>query len=298
MFTSPALAHRIDLAEARLVAAIVARVQARHPHVRAFAEPVAGGFALFAGAGNPVNKVIGIGFDAPPAAADLERIERRFSERGAETRAEVSTLARAETHEALARRGYVLTGFENVLGRPLAPGGNASAPSPGDASLATARVDPSPAGIDVRLVQASDLDASDLDAWVAAVTAGFSAPDDSGAGGDQPLPPSEELAAVFDDIYRAEGFTRYLALVDGEIAGGASMRLDEGIAFLAGATTLPRFRRRGVQRALLARRLHDAAHAGATLAVVSTQPGTTSQANVQRHGFALLYSRAVVVRPA
>ena len=40
-----------------------------------------------------------------------------------------------------------------------------------------------------------------------------------------------------------------------------------------------------------------AADFGPDLAVVTTQPGSKSQENVQRRGFALLYSRAILVRP-
>jgi GNAT superfamily N-acetyltransferase len=130
------------------------------------------------------------------------------------------------------------------------------------------------------------------------VTAGFAAPDESGAGGAQPLPESDALAALFEDVCRAGGVLRYLARVDGQIAGGASMRIDGEVALLAGAATLPAFRRRGVQRALLRTRLRTAALAGCALAVVATQPGSASQANVQRQGFSLLYARAVLVKPA
>ena len=75
------------------------------------------------------------------------------------------------------------------------------------------------------------------------------------------------------------------------------MRLDEaGVAQLAGAATLPAFRRRGVQRALLAARLAAARRAGCDLAVVTTQPGTQSQVNAERQGFRLLYARAILVK--
>lgn len=286
MFATPALAHRIDLVEARLVHAIVARVQAAHPDVGAFAAPVAGGWALFAGPGNPVNKLIGAGFDAVPEPGAFEDVERAFAARGSEVRAEVATLARAETHEWLARRGYVLRGFESVLGRKLARDLEQDREGPAAGSPSAAVPD-----IDVRAVEDGE-----VDAWVATVTAGFAAPDASGAGGDQPLPTGDALAAMMDDVFRAGGFSRYLARVSGEVAGGASMRLDEGIALLAGAATLPGFRRRGVQRAMLQARLADAAREGCDLAIVVTQPGSTSQANVQRQGFALLYARAVLVK--
>jgi GNAT superfamily N-acetyltransferase len=65
---------------------------------------------------------------------------------------------------------------------------------------------------------------------------------------------------------------------------------------LCGAATLPAFRRRGVQSALLHARLAQARQAGCDLAVVTTQPGSKSQENVQRAGFELLYVRAVLVR--
>jgi GNAT superfamily N-acetyltransferase len=60
--------------------------------------------------------------------------------------------------------------------------------------------------------------------------------------------------------------------------------------------TAPAHRRRGVQTALLSARLADAAAAGCDIAVVTTQPGSKSQQNVQRRGFDLLYTRAVLVK--
>ncbi len=75
------------------------------------------------------------------------------------------------------------------------------------------------------------------------------------------------------------------------------MRLDPPVAQLCGATTLPEKRRRGVQTALLRERLARARESGCEVAVVTTQPGSKSQQNVQRQGFALLYTRAVLVRP-
>ena len=74
------------------------------------------------------------------------------------------------------------------------------------------------------------------------------------------------------------------------------MRITHGVAQLTGAATVPSARRRGVQAALLAARLDDAAAAGCDLAVVTTAPGSTSQKNVQRRGFQLMYTRAVLVK--
>lgn len=80
------------------------------------------------------------------------------------------------------------------------------------------------------------------------------------------------------------------------VAGGASLRLSNGVAQLAGAATLPEHRRQGVQSALLSERLADAAREGCDVAVVTTEPGSKSQQNVQKIGFELLYSRAVLIK--
>jgi len=68
------------------------------------------------------------------------------------------------------------------------------------------------------------------------------------------------------------------------------------VAQLCGAATLPAHRRQGVQTALLLSRLDLARDAGCDVAVVTTQPGSKSQENVQRQGFQLLYTRAVLIR--
>ena len=63
-----------------------------------------------------------------------------------------------------------------------------------------------------------------------------------------------------------------------------------------GAATLPEFRGRGVQTALINRRLWAAAQQGSEYAVVSTTPGSGSQRNMERRGFRLAYSKIVMVR--
>ena len=77
-----------------------------------------------------------------------------------------------------------------------------------------------------------------------------------------------------------------------------SVRVHDGVAQFCGASTLPQHRGRGVQTALLAHRMTDAARQGATLAVVTTQPGSKSQENAQKHGFDLLYARNVLRKDA
>jgi len=60
---------------------------------------------------------------------------------------------------------------------------------------------------------------------------------------------------------------------------------------LFGASTLPAFRNRGVQTALLKQRLARAAAENCDLAVCIAAPGSSSQRNVVRLGFSVLYTR-------
>jgi GNAT superfamily N-acetyltransferase len=172
----------------------------------------------------------------------------------------------------LTERGYRLESFENVLGLALTDG-------PEQAT---------PAGIEVR-----PSGADEFDEWLRVMADGVAVPDVEGV-------PDEEfsrdvLVRALRDL-AAAGSVRYAALRDGVVAGGGSLRMTEGIAQLTGAATVPAHRRRGVQTALLSARLADAAAAGCDLAVVTTQPGSKSQQNVQRQGFELLYTRAVLVK--
>ena len=118
LFADRTLAGRVEAAECRLSVAIVNAVIARGGD--AFSLRVNGGAAVFSGAGSPINKVIGIGFDNGFADTAWEAAERQFADRGCPVRVELSTLADLSIASGLSRRGYVLTEFENVLGFSLA----------------------------------------------------------------------------------------------------------------------------------------------------------------------------------
>jgi GNAT superfamily N-acetyltransferase len=88
-----------------------------------------------------------------------------------------------------------------------------------------------------------------------------------------------------------------LAKVDGQPAGGGTLSIRAGVAGLFGASTLPAYRNRGVQTALLNARLARAAELGCNLAACLAQPGSSSQRNVARQGFQTLYTRLKFEKP-
>ncbi len=78
-------------------------------------------------------------------------------------------------------------------------------------------------------------------------------------------------------------------------AAGGSFRKLASPRF-SGRQRLPEYRGRGVQTALIAQRLHEAALAGCEYAVVSTNPGSGSQRNMERRGFHVAYTKPVMMR--
>ncbi len=89
------------------------------------------------------------------------------------------------------------------------------------------------------------------------------------------------------------GWHLYLARVGGEPAGAAVLVVDGDLAYLANASTLPEFRNRGVQRALIAARVADARAAGCETVCSGTAFGSVSQRNLERAGLHVAYTKAV-----
>jgi GNAT superfamily N-acetyltransferase len=274
VFADAALAARIDRAEARLCAEIAQAVGARQPQRGSMVLPISGGLAVFVSRSSPVNKVIGLALDSALDIDALERIEKEWAHQGEPVRVELSILADPAVGRALTDRGYRLHGFENVLGLAL-DGTPVDAPAE---SIAVERVPD-----------------DHLQPWLDIAVDAFANLDGTGSVADEALP-REQLAGMLAEAMGGAGFIRYLARVEGEAVGEAVMRIDGDLAQMAGAGTLPRARGRGVQKALVRRRLADARQAGCTLAVVTTAPGTRSQDNVMRRGFDVLYARAILVR--
>ena len=278
MFATGSLASRIERAEAGLILDAAAACARRVPADRMVVREACGGVGVYVEPGAPFNKVAGLGFDGVPSPQFFEALERDFAERQAPLQFEVSSLADPGIVRTLTQRGYALVGFENVLGLRIHAGIADSLDTPDD---------------DIEVGEAAIAESS---VWIDTVTTGFLQPDVFDG------PPSHEsferelLERIFADMAAAPGFERYLARRGGAIAGGASFRTQDGVAQLNGAATLPQHRRHGVQSALLRYRLMEAARRGCDVAVVTTQPGSKSQENVQRSGFSLLYTRAILIK--
>lgn len=88
------------------------------------------------------------------------------------------------------------------------------------------------------------------------------------------------------------GWSLYLARVNGRPAAAATLYLRDGVGYLADSATNPSFRRRGLQLALLRRRIRDAGCAGADLVFSGAEPLSSSHRNMERVGLRLQFTRA------
>ena len=271
MIGTTALARRIEAAEVRLGLAVVDGARERGDTV-VFAERVGSGVAVYCGPGAPMTKVIGAGVAEPVTDEDIDCVEGAFAPVGERPVWEVSSLGDLASVRRLEGRGYRLQRVELVLGRDLAR---------------PTLIDPPPRGIVVTRGRDED--------WARVAVAGFSVPDVvDGRDGPAEQFDLDALEGVMRQFAGAPDIRRYVALLDGEPAGAASGRVDAGLFQLFGAATLPQFRRRGVQGALLGARLAEARQAQCDLAVVTVEPGSLSQSNVDRRLFTPLYSRLVL----
>jgi len=221
---------------------------------------VAGAIATYDGAESPMTQTFGLGLASPVLAEELERLEEFFQQRGAPVQHEVCPLAGMAVVSMLHGRGYAPVEMSTVLYRTLpaaAPGVRNSIP--------------------VRIVAAED-----RETWVRTAAAGW-----------QEYP---ELAHMLVDLMQVvtarEGEVSFLAEHHGAPIAAAALSIQNGVAILAGACTVPEHRRQGAQRALLEARLAYAASVGCDLAMMTAaEPGSASQRNAERQGFRIAYTR-------
>jgi GNAT superfamily N-acetyltransferase len=182
---------------------------------------------------------------------------------------ETSPHADATLFSHYAKNGYCATEFTSVLVRPVDMHEH----------------DENSRGISAGVaIEEVPLSAKDL--WVRTVCRGFA----------EHYAVTDELMEVMGLFGSTSGSTLFLAKVDGAVAGGGALFVRDGIAGLFGASTLVEFRRRGVQRELICARMEAAARAGCEIALTFARPGSVSERNLLRNGFAVAYTRTKFTR--
>jgi len=265
LFADLELARRLEMTDA-LAAVEFARAWAsRHSYEGEVAIEIAGGWAGFAGIDSPVTQAFGLGLNGPVAETDMDRIEEFYRSKDSAVNIETCPLADVSLLKLWNDRGYRAIEHSNVFVRQIE------------------RLEPlaMPEGITVRMPLPSE-----IDIYTDVVAKAFF----------ENIEISPEFFDIIASTFYASNAFFFLAEIEGAPAGGGMMSIHRGVASLGGAGTLPAFRMRGVQRALIDTRLAFARERGCDLAMIATMPGTQSQRNVERNGFRVVYTRTKVTK--
>src|SRR3954465_6502966 len=265
IFVDAALARRREAAEEYGDLRPTEVLIRTRPDLNCAFERIGGGTMSFSGKDSPGGRAHGLGFFSPISEAILDHVEEFYRSRGVPAQIDVCPYTDASMLEQLKKRGYAIQEFNTVLGRYIY--------EDDDFSL--------PAGVTVRVPRRDEIkEVSEI------VDRGFG---DGKAMG---------FAWLFETWLEVPDNMTLVAEVDGEIAGGASGLIvkEHNMGAFFGASTLPEFRKRGVQTALFRRRLQVAREAGCDLAVTLTLPGTSSQRNAEREGFRVAFTKAVAIK--
>jgi hypothetical protein len=268
-FMNLELARRVENAEATGCRECADASQKLHPEFPFAIERIAGGVAVFAGPDSPITQAIGIGINGPVEDSDLNRLGDFFQSRNAPAAAEICPFVDPSLYERLAARGYRLLEVSNVLVRELTVADSIKVSIP-HGGVAVRQAFPDEAKL-----------------WTSTVAKGFA----------EHFPVTQEIVDVMEGFFHGDSAKAFLAFDEGEVAGGAALTIHDGVCGLFGASTLPNFRRRGVQTALLGLRIFWATGRGCDLAVSIAQPGSISHRNIERAGFQVAYTRTKLIRP-
>lgn len=242
--------------------------------VAAESRRIAGGTMARDVPGTWFNYAVGLGLHGPVSDAEVGQLIEFYTERGIEPRVEVCPFADDSLIERLAAAGFVTRLFEMTFYCEL------------DRSIAAVPVHQPPAELSIRAVDKAN-DAEVLE-FVTVTTSGF-------MPGVSPIP-QQFLDPGIKSVKHPKSVAA-AAWFDGRMIGGGAIFRSVAAAHLAGLSVLPEYRRRGIQQALIAWRLNEAARLGCRIATVGSRPGHGTERNVRRKGFALAYSKVHMVRP-
>ena len=270
VLTSPSVARAIEAAEAHHLRQQV-ETWRNLGSTDARAVEIAGGVAAFTERlfGRKLNHVTGLGMDGPVDADALGALESAYAARGLGVEIDVCPHVAPGVLPLLASRGYAVNAFSNTYARTL---------------------DDLPQRRDeIEVLQGREADESFVDASIE----GFSLQAEKR--------PRDLLGALARIAHARDDTSLFVARLDGQVAGSAGLSVAETplgrVGELYIASTLPEFRGRGVQTALLRARLVAAKAAGCALAVVMARPANTSARNTERAGFALAFTKATFAKP-
>ncbi len=260
MYVDRELVRRLEYGAADMSARQAAVFALMTPSSHAAAQECDGGQLIAFGAGRYVNRAAGIGLGGMPGDQIVTAVENFYEARSLPASVEINPWVSADLVAALATADFHIERFRNVYVRELdlLPKQSPADIRPVDASIAPARN---------------------------AILAGDSI-------GEARRISNEfcEAMAQLDDTHD------FLAIIDDVPAACGSLNIVKGVGWLGGAATLQEFRGRGLQQALLAYRLQLASELNCAFVACTAVPDGQSARNLERLGFQLLYTQAVLTK--
>ncbi|CEL11836.1 hypothetical protein ASPCAL14932 [Aspergillus calidoustus] len=279
--TTPATARLIEVAEVAFINAQIQGARQLFPKDGFLAESIGGGVAAVTkpSFGRKLNHVAGFGMDGPVTDKDLGTIQRLYEKIGVPPEINLCPFAHPSASEVLKARGYQICAEMNVYAISLpdyktesedGAAANGSQPSDNASEIIISHVSPEEHSTFIKL---------------------------SSAGFQAGNPESDLFHTLAATATIRPDTTLYFARINGQIAGTGGMALLDTplgrVAELYIDSTVPDFRGKGIQSALLKARLAEAKNSGCELAAVTTWPTGTSARNVERAGFRLAYKKDV-----
>ena len=265
----PELLELADIARAE-----EARIAVGVSEIADVAVPFAGGWMCRAAPGSWANGTFGAGLSADVSESDVRALIDFFTVAGIEPRVELCPLVHRSLTDALAKAGFVLRCFENVFFRPITPGEHITPPFA------------APADLVIRVVHPAD--EQDVERFAQASLGPF-------------IPEGKEITEGMLDttrrVARHPRCTCLMAELDGRIVSTGALEFADRVAALFALSVLKDYRRRGIQQAMMAWRLNEAARRGAKFATIGARPGIATERNARRMGFQVAYTKAILVKP-
>lgn len=269
------LAYQIEVAEANIHKNFILLHQARIPGSKAQFQNIDTGIAAYVNPISPLTQAFGIGFTADTAnfEENVEQINAFYKQCDAPAAVEVCHTTSPRFAEELIRQGYTLAEYSTVLVKNLQ--------------------EKNIKNFDEEYFLGKGFEIIPVPNELAAVVAEVIA---IGFGVQDPLLLAD-LVSLFQLYAQIPSARPLCAIMNGQVCAGANFLLHDNIAFLAGTSTLPEYRGRGIQTALINARLAYAKENGVKWAVVATEPGSISQKNFLKRGFQIIYARNKFIRP-
>jgi GNAT superfamily N-acetyltransferase len=260
MFSDLALSRRLERAEGHACAEFAAARRRLEPGSQSEWMECGGAYVVFDGVDSPTTQTFGLGVFEELTPQTLDIIERFYRDRGAPVFHEVSPLAGVAALDLLCARNYRPIEISSILYRPVT---NSSIQEHSN--------------IRVRVTGPQE-----APLWTQVNARGW----------------SHEHPELVDFLLQSgalasarEQSVCFLGELDGQPGAAGTLCIHEGVALFAGAATVPEFRRRGLQAALLEARMSYASDHGCDLAMMVAEIGSNSQRNAERKGFRIAYTR-------